>query len=312
MRQRWMIVHKVVLKTVLPVIRMLPHRLAHAWLGTMGRLDLLVIPQQEQRYCEAVAQAAKRMRTEWPIRETALELARQTYRWRVRDLMFDSTPPERLDRWFQVSGREHLDQAVARGRGVILLANHFGSHVVTSHWMFKHGYDLRWFSEKPRNVSGYLLNKLQGDGPLGQSRMFISRRQSAAEAASSILRTARGLSSGLIVKIACDVRWNGSHTSRAWFLGKEASYSKTWVMLAATTGAAVVPVFCQSDESGRYRLDFEPWYVVPSEAASGSQADWWVQNALDSVEERVRAHPAQSNDYFFWTDDELEADTRAA
>ena len=139
--------------------------------------------------------------------------------------------------------------------------------------------------------------------------MFISRRQTAPEAAASILRTSRGLNSGLIVKVACDVRWSGAHTSEASFLGRDARFSKTWVVLAAMTGASVVPVFCQAGEDGVFRLEFLEPYTVPGDAASGDLGDWWVQNALNAVEERVRAFPEQSNDYFFWDD---EAKTVAA
>ncbi|MDR3639183.1 MAG: hypothetical protein P4L84_35585 [Isosphaeraceae bacterium] len=46
MWQRWMIVHKVVLQVVFPVLRVLPYRLAYRLLGVMGRLDLLVVPNQ--------------------------------------------------------------------------------------------------------------------------------------------------------------------------------------------------------------------------------------------------------------------------
>ena len=179
MWQRWMVVHKVVLKTILPVIKFLPHSVAHAWLGTMGRLDLLVIPNQAKEYRIATRQAAQRLGVEWNQEAMSKKLASQTYRWRVRDLLFSKLPDAEVDRWFDVKGREHLDEAVTRGRGVILLANHFGSHVMTSHWMFRKNYPLRWFSEKPRNVSPYLAGKLSGDGPLGQSGMFISRRQTA-------------------------------------------------------------------------------------------------------------------------------------
>ena len=48
MWQRWMIVHKVVLKTVLPVLQRLPHRVSVALLGAMGRLDLVLLPKQAQ------------------------------------------------------------------------------------------------------------------------------------------------------------------------------------------------------------------------------------------------------------------------
>ena len=303
MWQRWMIVHKVVLKAVLPVLRRLPHRVSVALLGAMGGLDLVVVPKQRAMYESAVAEAGRRLGCDWDPRRVSRGLARQTYRWRARDFLLDGRTDRRVAGWFKVIGREHLDVAVAQGKGIVLLANHFGSHLLTSHWLFRQGYPLRWFSEKPRNVSKFMAKAFDTGGPLGQNRMFISRRSTPADAASSILRASKALNAGMIVKVACDVRWCGQHTARAAFLGHHVTFSKTWVNLAAMTGAAVVPVFCHMEEDGIYHLEFLPGYQVPKDVPHTGQDAWWVQNALNVVEERVRHYPEQSNDYFFWTDD---------
>jgi phosphatidylinositol dimannoside acyltransferase len=303
MWQRWMVVHKLVLKAVMPVLQWLPHRVSVALLGAMGRLDLALVPRQGALYEAAVAAAGRRLGVEWDSRTVSRKLARQTYRWRARDFLLDGRSNRRVASWFKVIGREHLDAAVDDGKGVVLLANHFGSHLLTSHWLFRQDYPLRWFSEKPRNVSKFMTRNFATDGPLGQARMFISRRSTPADAASSILRAARALHAGMLVKVACDVRWCGSHTSGARFLGHSVSFSKTWVSLAAMSGAAVVPVFCHMEEDGIYRLEFLPGYHVPKDAPANGQDAWWVQNALNVVEERVRHYPEQSNDYFFWEDE---------
>ncbi|MHC5541362.1 hypothetical protein ACYOEI_24335 [Singulisphaera rosea] len=153
MWQRWMIVHKVVLQVVLPVLRRAPYRLSHAFLSLMGRLDLIVIPHQTRLYDEAVADGARRLGCSWNNREVSRALARQTYRWRIRDLLLDGRPDPWVNSLFRVQGRDQLASALAEGKGVILLANHFGSHVLMTHWLFRQKYPLRWLGEKPRNVS---------------------------------------------------------------------------------------------------------------------------------------------------------------
>src|SRR5271165_3068828 len=92
MWQRWMIVHKVVLQTVLPVLRRLPYRLSHGSLSVMGRLDLLVVPHQTRLYEAAVSAMAERLGCDWDVRAVSRALARQTYRWRVRDLLLEGRP----------------------------------------------------------------------------------------------------------------------------------------------------------------------------------------------------------------------------
>src|SRR4051812_41170339 len=123
MWQRWMIVHKVVLQTVLPVLRRLPYRLSIRFLGVMGRLDLIVVPKQSRLYEEAVRDAARRMKCAWDARSVSRSLASQTYRWRTRDLLLDGRPDSAIGPLFEVTGRDRLDAALRRGKGVILLAN---------------------------------------------------------------------------------------------------------------------------------------------------------------------------------------------
>jgi KDO2-lipid IV(A) lauroyltransferase len=300
MWQRWMIVHKICLKTVLPVLRVLPHRMSNFLLGVMGRLDLIVVPNQTRLYEAAVADGARRLGRDWNVRTVSRALGRQTYRWRTRDLLLDGRSDEHIAPWFCVVGRERLDAAIARGKGVILLANHFGSHVLISHWMFRQGYPLRWFGERPRNVSSYLTRQLETDGPLGQSRLFLSRRAGMTDAASSIAQAARVLNAGMILKIACDVRWSTGKVAEATFLNRRGSFTASWVYLAAMTGAAVVPAFCRLDEAGIYHLEFDEAFEVPTTARRGEELAPWVQRALDGVEQRVKEYPEQSNDYFFW------------
>jgi phosphatidylinositol dimannoside acyltransferase len=300
MWQRWMVVHKIVLTGVVPVLRWLPFRLAHWFLGVMGRLDLMVVPNQARLYEKAVADGARRLGCRWDVQAVSRSLARQTYRWRVRDRLLEGMSDARVNSLFHVTGREGLDAALASGKGVILLANHFGAHVAISHWMFRAGYPLRWFGERPRNVSEYLKRHLESDGPLGQSKLFVSRKTPMNEAASTIVQLARILNAGMVVKVACDVRWRGGKVTPARFLGQSETFASTWVNLAAKTGAAVIQVFCRLDDTGIYHLDFQPSFPVPPDAARGAQAGRWVQRALSAVEEQVRLHPEQSNDYFFW------------
>jgi KDO2-lipid IV(A) lauroyltransferase len=300
MWQRWMIVQKVVLQVVLPVLRIAPYRYSQWFLSVMGRLDLIVVPKQTPLYEHAVGDAAKRLGCDWNVHTVSRGLARQTYRWRARDLLLDGRREEWVSSLFRVSGRERLDAAVARGKGVILLANHFGSHVLMTHWLFRQGYPLRWYGEKPRNISKYLTGQFATEGALGQAALFVSRKAATAESASSIHHAARILSAGMVLKVACDVRWEDAKSARASFLGRAESFSTTWVTLAAMTAASVVPAFCLMNEDGTFDLEFGEPILVPREARRDGRAGELVQTVLSILENKIRKHPEQSNDYFFW------------
>ena len=157
--------------------------------------------------------------------------------------------------------------------------------------------------EKPHHVSKYLGREFETDGPLGQKKLFISRKADPSEAAGSILRAGRVLKAGMLVLIAGDVRWSGPHATEARFLGSTYAFSATWVSLASMTGAPVVPVFCRMEPGGSHLLEFLPAFRVPPGTSAGRpEAAAWVQTCLDAIESRVKLCPENSNDYLFWDD----------
>jgi KDO2-lipid IV(A) lauroyltransferase len=169
-----------------------------------------------------------------------------------------------------------------------------------THWLFRQGYPLRWFGERPRNVSEYLLRQFRSAGAHGQEGLFVSRTATPAEAASTVYHAARLLKAGMLLKVACDVRWDDAKAATTAFLGRSESFSTTWVTLAAMTGASVVPAFCRMDERGTFHLDFRPPLTVPRDARRDGRALPWVEHALADLEAEVKRHPEHSNDYFFW------------
>lgn len=301
MPHHWVGLQKHILRVILPLLRLWPARLSAAFLDWVGWVDYAVVPGQKARYAAVVARNRRVLGADWDEATVARRLSSGLVTWRVRDRLLDGWSDPRALARFDVSGRDHLDGALAEGRGVILLANHFGSHMMSSHWLFRQGYDLRLFSERPRNVSTYLSRRFETDGPLGQEKLFISRRSTPSEAAASILRASRVLKAGMVLKIASDVRWHGGHTAPGEFLGETYQFSTTWIVLAAMTGAPVVPVFARPDYRGSYRLEFLPAFHVPSHVPRDGKAAEYVQRGLELITDQVRLHPDQSNDYFLWS-----------
>jgi KDO2-lipid IV(A) lauroyltransferase len=230
-----------------------------------------------------------------------------TILWQTRDRLLDGRSDANAAAVFEVTGRDHLDQACGSGQGAIMLCNHFGAHMMPAHWLVRHGYPLRLFMERPRSISKYLAQNFDTEGPTGQKKLFISRKANPAESAGSILRACRVIRSGALLFIAGDVRWQGQLSAEAHFLGRTYAISCTWVTLAALTGAPVVTEFCVIRPDGSYLLEFLEPYTIPRDAEHPDQAGPWVQRYLDLVEERVRLYPSNSNDYFFWEEPEAAA-----
>jgi phosphatidylinositol dimannoside acyltransferase len=300
MERRGLKLRNALLRAVVPVLRRLPLATASSCVTRIGQAEYSAFPHLRARFEAAVEHGNTYFGGRWNVSALARELAGNHVRWRLRDQLFDGLRDEAVVSQFAVSGREHLDEARAKGRGVVLLGSHFGDHLLTSHWLLRAGFPIRWYTERPRHVSRYLKAHYRTEGQL-----FISRKADQAEAARTILRAVRVLRAGLMIGLACDVRWTGQQTAPALFLGRSYRFSSTWAALAAMTGAPVVPMFCWAGGHARYQLEFLPGYHVPPSIQDGDEATPWVQAALQSVEDRVRMHPASSNEYFFWNELEL-------
>jgi KDO2-lipid IV(A) lauroyltransferase len=318
MQRRGLNIRKWFLGIALPFLRRFPLPLASRAIAGIGRIEYDLFPELRAAFDAAVLRGAARLDCTWDDRAgIARQLCGNQVRFRTRDRLLDGVSDERVARLFAIHGRDQLDAALDQGRGAIVLSSHFGGHLLPAHWLFRQGYGVRFYMERPRHISKYLTRQFDTDGPLGQRKLFISRSKGdPAGSASSILRAAKVLGAGMIVYLAGDVRWTGPNTQVARFLSQYYHFSATWVRLAALTGAPVVPVFCPMLADGTYQIDFRPSYGIPEEAArtGTGQALVWVQSYLQTLEDAVRRYPDNSNEYFFWSDsDEFAApEERAA
>jgi phosphatidylinositol dimannoside acyltransferase len=300
MERRGLNIRKSFLRAVMPIIRALPLPAASRFVSGIGRMEYRWSKRLRDSFQLAVNHGQTLLNCEWDVATVSRELAGNHVLWRTRDLLLDGVPDQRARAMFTVSGKENLDAAVGLGRGCIVLANHFGAHLLPAHWLFRENFPVRFYMERPRHISRYMARHFQTDGPLGQDKLFISRQGLPADSASSILRAARAIKAGMLLYLAGDVRWTGQLTESAQFLGRSIRFSTTWVVLAAMTEAPVVVVFCRMEPDGRYHIEFRPAFHVPKDTAERKDHGRWVQQFLETLEEQVRRYPTNSNEYFFW------------
>ena len=300
MERRGLNIRKSFLRAVLPMIRALPLPMASRFVSGIGRMEYRWSRSLRNNFNDAVCHGRSVLNCQWDVPSVSRELAGNHVLWRTRDLLFDGVPDQRVRDMFTVVGRENLDAAVNLGRGCIVLANHFGAHLLPAHWLFREAFPVRFYMERPRHISRYMARHFDTDGPLGQDKLFISRQGVPADSASSILRAARTIKAGMLLYLAGDVRWTGQLTESARFLARNMRFSTTWVVLAAMTDAPVVMVFCRMEPDGRYHMEFRPAFHVPKETAERKDQARWVEHFLENLEEQVRRYPSNSNDYFFW------------
>ncbi len=293
---------KFLVNNLLPALKVLPPRAALKVVSGLGRLEYTLNVPRRRSYGAAVRRGAAHFGADWDPGRTGRELAANQFRWRARDVLLDGLSNAQAAPFFHVTNEEAFASAHAQGKGVVLLFNHFGAFLMPAHWIVRRGYPLRWFTERPRKISKLVSRDFGDDGPLGQRRLFISRRLTTREGSTAVRSAVRILQAGMIVQIAGDVRWTGARNAPGTFLGTRYQFTTTWITLAAMTGAPVVRVYSVMQPDGSCSIEFlDPFQVSPDALKTGEAARL-VQNNLDDIEAYIRLHPDNSLDYLFWTD----------
>jgi KDO2-lipid IV(A) lauroyltransferase len=192
------------------------------------------------------------------------------------------TREELLER-MEFSGREHLDRARARGKGVFLLSAHFGS----------------W--EIGALAAGLLGEPIAPvvrplDNPLLEAE--LTRRRSRfgnsviakREAARELLRAMRA---NRTVAILVDQNVLPQEAVFVPFFGRLAATTPSLALLQLKTGAAVVPVFTWPLGGSRYRLGFEE-AILPEmdlERPRSEKVRRLTERYMAVTEEAIRRDP---------------------
>jgi len=154
---------------------------------------------------------------------------------------------EGLLRSVQVVGREHLEQAVSRGRGVILTSTHIGNWelaaVVLAHW----GYTMH-------AVAGVQLGRWLAPA-VRETKTELAIHTVAPE--DGFRKLLRALEHNDLVALMVDGDIC-SHGVPVEFFGRETRFPAGPGVLAQRTGALIICGYCERLGPGRFRIVMEP------------------------------------------------------
>jgi KDO2-lipid IV(A) lauroyltransferase len=213
----------------------------------------------------------------------------------IETLLFPCLDAEDMDFAAPVKGLALLDQALADGKGTILLLSHFGANQMVMPALGFRGYRLNQVSAPATTLN----DRLPEDRPGWVRRTRVLRWEHERTLPVTHINGLGNLAAALdclrrgeVLAIAGD----GGHSSapvRVPFLGREAHFPAGAMLLARRTGSPVLPVFVLREASGRNIVIIEPpletlHTPAPSKEAA---AEAGVREFAARLEQRVRAHP---------------------
>ena len=184
-------------------------------------------------------------------------------------------PP--LDVGFALEGLQHIEQARAEGRGVILIGPHFTTLEICTRLLCRHTPVAGLY----RPHESPALDWAVRHGRMGQATAMFARDE---------LRPAiRHLKTGGLLWFAPDQESRRGDSVFVPFFGRPAWSLTSTHQLARLSGALVLPLFHERLDDGRYRLEVgAPLSAFPS---SDAQAD--TARVMALMEAQIRRVPAQ-------------------
>jgi KDO2-lipid IV(A) lauroyltransferase len=183
----------------------------------------------------------------------------------------------------RTSGWEHVQAGVDRGRGVILALPHSGNWEVAGIWLIKQGFPFTTVAErlKPESLFDQFVAYREG---LGMRVLPLT----GGERPPTQVLTER-LRAGEVICLLAD-RDLSRHGVDVEFFGEPTRMPAGPALLAATTGATLLPVHCSY--SGRGWTQWVGGPVTSQQPRLRDQVRESTQQLADIFAERIARHPA--------------------
>ena len=192
-------------------------------------------------------------------------------------LLLGSLSPAELIARMSDDGRENLDAALARGRGVIMAVPHMGSWDMAGSYAGTLGYRISAVAETfPGSLNDAVVETRQRFG-----LQVITLGRPAVRAITEALQANR------VVALLCDLEQGPG--VEVEFFGRRAVVPGGPAAFALKTGAALLPATQYAVAAGRYHVHLDPALRI----GVGEMKETLMQRVISRFEEFIKERPDQ-------------------
>jgi lauroyl/myristoyl acyltransferase len=192
-------------------------------------------------------------------------------------LLLGSLSPKELLERTTVEGREHIEAAIARGRGAIMAVPHMGSWDMSGAFAGALGYHVTIVTDRfPGSLNDAVVETRERYGVtvLAMGRAAVHKLTDA-------------LHSNGLIGLVCDLQHGPGVEVR--FFGRRAIVPAGPAALALKTGAALIPVCQYATSPGRQHIHVDP----PLALHEADTKESVMQRVIDRFQEFIKERPDQ-------------------
>ncbi|MDD5565296.1 MAG: lysophospholipid acyltransferase family protein [Candidatus Omnitrophica bacterium] len=200
------------------------------------------------------------------------------------ELVYLPAKPELVTSRVRLEGREHLEKALSKGKGVILVSAHFGNFPLMLLRLSREGYK-----------TGAIMRPMKDNRV---ERFFMRMRDAykiktiySIPRKTCVLNSLKSLRANELLFIPLDQNF-GTGGVFVDFFGRKAATAIGPIVLAQRTEAAVVPCFIVREQDDSHRIIFEPPLELAQKADDRETITLYIQKITDIIEFYIRQYPA--------------------
>jgi KDO2-lipid IV(A) lauroyltransferase len=268
-------------------VKIVPRRLIYFMTDSAATFAFYLFRSFRARSIENLSLALGNHASATRVRQIAQDSLKNFFRAFIELPIILAADTDELRDIVSVLGCDHLNAALAKGNGVVLLSAHLGNFFLLGTRLALSGYSIHVLVNQPRHgrfaqlMDQYRLQVLQ-------TTIHARPRREALKQVVRVLR-----SNEIAIMIADEYRRTRSGV-RVPFFGRSVLARRGPVTLALRTGAAVVPAYVIRDRDNKLKLIIEPEIeLIRSEHKSRVEEN--ILRITEWVEKTVRTYPDQWN-----------------
>jgi KDO2-lipid IV(A) lauroyltransferase len=265
------------------VVRLLPPRLRYPLAAVTGRCAFYLMPGRRRIAFENYGQV---LGVPWnhPLAKRTARHAFGNYFKMFADFMLMySLSPDQIRHLVRPNGVQYLDEALAQGKGAIVVTAH------VSNW------DMLAAAAA---VYGYTTNAVTNELPSGginelviKSRERIGMRM-IPQTLGTVRNIMRALSRNEIVALACDL-YRGDRGVKVNFFNRPANLPSGPAAIALKTGAPIIPVWVRRQRNNLYLAEIEPPIEIKPTGDTRQDIQEITNRIVQFFERIIRQEPDQ-------------------
>lgn len=200
------------------------------------------------------------------------------------EMIYFSSHPEKITENVWIEGREHLDDALKNGKGVIAVSAHFGNFPLMMLAMAQYGYRGHVLMRHTRDpkIDAFLLQKRT---QLGLGTIFTMPRRECVHNCLKVLRNNE------ILYILMDQNFGGDGGVFVDFFGQKAATATGPVVLAQRMQSGVVIMLISRQPDGRHKIHVDPPFDLERDDDGEKMIYSNVARLTKTIEGYIRKQP---------------------